>query len=116
MIQFSIKVIYFKNIKETHKNLKAFIEKTKKSIEINFATKIDLFLKESSNEEEDNTYSEFQLPRLNNQLQANDSNVYSLIIESIVLFESIKSLIRVLRKMKIFVSVKKFKLKKRKFS
>jgi hypothetical protein len=90
---------------ESYRSLKVFIEKTKKFIEINFNCKVDLYSSESNDSDEESNYNDFELPRLNCQLQTNDNNAYYLMIESIVWFESIKSLVRVLRKMRVFVSV-----------
>lgn len=67
--------------------------------------KLNLFENnDESNDNDDSNFNEFQLPRLNSKL-FNDNNSYYLMIESIVWFESLKSIVRILKKMQVFITV-----------
>jgi hypothetical protein len=82
-------------------NLKKFLINTKKNLESLFEIDIDI-LKNSYEGYENYEISEFHLPKLNNQIIINDNNVYSCMIENIILFESIFSIYKIIKRISHF--------------
>lgn len=85
-------------------NLKRFFITSKSSMEKLFNVEIDI-LKNNYNENENFEISEFHLPKLNSQVNINDNNVYSCMVETIILYESIFSVLKILNGLKHFTKV-----------
>ena len=79
---------------ETYYNIKSFIQKAKKNLECLFETEIDIYQLNST-----------VFPKLNKQIFVNEQNSYSLMVENIIVFESINSIYKVLKRFKIFSDV-----------
>lgn len=82
-------------------NLRKFLIRAKKNLEALFEVEIDL-LKSSYESNENYEANEFYLPKINSQIIINDSNIYSCMVESIILFESFVSMRKILKRLTHF--------------
>ena len=87
--------MYFKFCIENSECVIEFLNKNRKKFEEMFETKIDL-LKNPSNV----TYTEFFIPTPNLEIEPN--NTYSGLTEAIILYESIHSIYKILKRLKRF--------------
>jgi hypothetical protein len=78
-------------------NLKKYLVNTKKSLEILFEVEIDL-IKTNYDYADNYESNEFYLPKFNSQIIINDNNIYSCMIENIILFESMISVSQVMKR------------------
>jgi hypothetical protein len=84
-------------------NLRGFFLKAKKNLEILFNVQLDLLKNNYENESYDIT--EFNLPKMNSEIIVSDSNSYVLMIESIIAFESIYSVYKIVKRLKVSTKV-----------
>lgn len=84
--------------------LRRYLLKTKKNFEMLFEMDIDIV--NCSHETNNDNYevSDFYMPRFNSNIIINDSNVYSCMVESIILYESIISLRKILKRLSHFAN------------
>lgn len=79
---------------ENHMHLRKFFNETKRNLaQLYNLPKIDIF---SSNTDETDS-KQIYFPKLNSQVLINEANVYCLLVESIVLVESILSILKYIR-------------------
>jgi hypothetical protein len=82
-------------------HLRKFLLRTKKNLEILFEVYEIDFLKQSY-DNQNYEINEFHLPKLNTQIIINDSNAYVCMSEVIILFESIHSIYKYLKRLRHF--------------
>ena len=95
----------FENIcfQKRFSHIKRFITKSVKNLEVLFESEIDML---KNNYDSDNyEASEFNLPKLNSQVIINDNNIYTCMIEAIIMFESIYSIYKIIKRIKHFSKV-----------
>lgn len=82
-------------------SLRKYLNSTKKNLEVLFEVEIDLV---KSNYENNENYEsgEFYLPKQNSQIIINDNNIYSCMIESIILYESMVTVKKILKRLTHF--------------
>jgi molybdopterin converting factor small subunit len=84
-------------------NLRNFLTKTKLNLEDLFGVQIDFLKNNYENESFD--LSEFHMPKLNTEIIVNDNNIYVLMIETIIAYESIHSVYKIIKRLKHFTRV-----------
>jgi hypothetical protein len=84
-------------------NITKFLARTVRNLEVLFEVNIDFFKNEYDSENFEIT--EFHLPKLNTQVIINDNNTYTCMIESIIMFESIYSIYKIIKRLKHFTQV-----------
>jgi hypothetical protein len=99
-LESSIDIILYQ---KKYSNLRKFIIRTKRSLEGLFEIQLD-FLK-NNYDMESYDITEFNLPRLNSEIIVNDSNIYVLMVESIIAYESIYSVYKIIKRLKHFAKV-----------
>jgi hypothetical protein len=82
-------------------NLRKFLFRTKKNLENLFEVDLDI-LKVSYDNNDNYEVNQFYLPKLNSQIIINDNNMYSCMIEKIILFESMISVRKILKRLTHF--------------
>jgi hypothetical protein len=92
-------------------NIRKFLAKTVRNLEVLFEVNIDFFKNEYDSENFEIT--EFHLPKLNTQVIINDNNIYTCMIESIIMFESIYSIYKIIKRLKHFTQVINFNIENR---
>lgn len=97
-LDYGIEMILFQ---KRYGNLRKFINQARKNFENLFEKSLD-FIKYSYNLENYET-NEFHMPKLNSEINLMDSNIYSGMIENIVLFESIHSIYKIIKRLKFYV-------------
>jgi hypothetical protein len=94
----SVELILFQ---KRFSNLRKYLNSTKKSLEVLFEVEIDL-IKSNYDNNENYESGEFYLPKQNSQIIINDNNIYSCMIESIILYESMVSVKKILKRLTHF--------------
>jgi len=97
--EFAIEMVLFQ---KRYSNLRKFVNFAKQNFENLFEKQIDLIKNNYETESYENVF-EFHLPKLNPEINLLDSNVYSGMIENIVLFESVHSIFRILKRLKHYI-------------
>jgi hypothetical protein len=97
--EFAIEMALFQ---KRYSNLRKFVNFAKQNFENLFKKQIDLIKNNYETESYENVF-EFHLPKLNPEINLLDSNVYSGMIENIVLFESVHSIFRILKRLKHYI-------------
>jgi hypothetical protein len=92
-------------VQKRFSNIRKFMLRTKKSLEGLFEIQLDFLKNSYDNESYDIT--EFNLPKLNSEIIVNDSNSYILMIESIIAYESIISVYKIIKRLRHFSKVRK---------
>jgi len=87
-----------------HSKLRKFLLKNKKNFEMLFETEIDILQCSYDTNNDNYEINEFYLPKINSSIILNDTNVYSCMIESIILFESIISIKKFLKRLSHFTN------------
>jgi len=94
-LEYSIEMVLFQ---KRYSNLRRFINNSKQNLENLFEKNLDFIKNSYDIQTYENT--EFYLPQLNSEINLHDSNIYAGMIENIVLFESIHSLYKILKRLK----------------
>ncbi len=94
-IDYAIEMVLFQ---KRYSNLRKFINSAKQNFENLFEKQIDLLKNNYESETYENAF-EFYLPKLNSEINLFDSNIYAGMIENIVLFESMHSIYRILKRL-----------------
>jgi hypothetical protein len=104
-LDYAIELILFQ---KRYFNLRKFLNNVRQNFENFYEKNID-FIK-NSYDLEIYEYNEFHLPKLNSEINLQDSNIYSGMIENIVLFESIYSIYKLLKRIRHFSKNIQFEL------
>lgn len=96
-IDYAIEMVLFQ---KRYSNLRKFITQTRINFENLFEKNLDLLNNDYDIECYENL--EFHLPKLNSEINLLDNNIYSGMIENIVLFESIHSIYKLLKRLKVY--------------
>ena len=84
--------------------LRRYLLKTKRNFENLFEIEIDISQGTYDNNNDNYEMSEFYLPKINPNIIINDTNVYSCMIESIILYESFVSMKIILKRLSHFTN------------
>jgi hypothetical protein len=87
---------------KNYSNIRKFLTRTVRNLEVLFGVNIDFFKNDYDYE---NYEVEFHLPKLNTQVVINDNNIYTCMVEGIIMFESIYSIYKIIKRLKHFTKV-----------